>query len=570
MMVRSHLLTGAALAMVLSLASVGAAAAQTTSDSPTPATTAPGGAVSGDDGNPLVSSTEVPTTSALTSEQATTTLALPEDSDECPAVQLIAINGTTESGRNDSVSADTGWMSQVAQPAVREANGDGTERMSRAYVPYPASFGGWTEGEEETTYAESLEVGIENAGELISQTVEACPETKIFLSGYSQGAQVASAVTRDIGAGQGPAEPDQLAGTALMSDPTREPGAGVFAETGQSSPGAVPGTTGTEVSGVDAAGAAPVAEGGGIAPNTSAEDFGAVSDRVASFCVPGDLACDTPENSPILRLVANVAGTTTMDEVTQDPVRALTNIGTITGNSVLFSAADTINEDVQFSAGQGFTVSPATSSEDTTLGRMARYSDPDLDPAQHMDSVVQAGMNLAGMAMGATITVAQEVLTPENIGMIMAAGAANPAAGAAVLAGQLAVASTELVTPATVNSGLQRLASEIEHTVGTDDGLAQLAADVGTWNSVESHGMYGEMPFSSTGLTPAGIAQQWAVAAADDVAASRGMEPSERTELAQLDRADQLRQGGSSTTRQSVEQQELDTAALTEALSTVT
>lgn len=163
--------------------------------------------------------------------------------------------------------------------------------------------------EDQSSYAKSVTVGIDNGKKLIAETVERCPETKIFVAGYSQGAQVASAIARDIGAGNGPVGPDQFAGAALMSDPTRAMGAPVFqGGASRSTPGAVPGTEGTSVAAVGVAAGAPVPEGRGISPNTAAAEFGAVADRVASFCVPGDLACDTPTDSDLFQVVANIAG----------------------------------------------------------------------------------------------------------------------------------------------------------------------------------------------------------------------------------------------------------------------
>ncbi|MFL0580632.1 cutinase family protein [Dietzia sp. 179-F 9C3 NHS] len=530
-----------AAASVVALLQAGAVHAQTAvtpTAAPTPTST------------PLTSTVEVPTSTAMTSDQLTTSVTLPDSAEgTCPVVTLIAVNGTGEAGRNDSTTADTGWMAQIARPAVQTANADGENRLSRLYVPYPASFGGMTPDQEKETYAESMTVGVENGTKLIEETVKRCPETKIFVSGYSQGAQVASAITRDIGSGTGPVEPDNFAGAALMSDPTRAAGSPVFpGDASRTTPGAVPGTEGTAVSAVDAAGAAPVAPGGGIAPNTAAADFGEVSDRVASFCVPGDLACDTAEDADLLKLVANVAGQSRVEpgQLASDPVRALADVATVTGQSVLFTGLETIKEDINFSAEEGFTIAPATR-ETTTLARMAKYSDPTQrpEPGSELDAVVEAGMHLAGMALGATITVARDVLTPTNIAEILAAGVANPAAGAAVLAGKLALSATQLITPATINSGMRRVATEIEQTIEGNDDLVKLAADVETWQAIGgAHGAYNQTPFSNSGATPATIAKQWSVAAANDVAASRGLPVTEGGGgLDSRDRIEQIKAG---------------------------
>lgn len=547
-----------AMSTVLTVTAAGTAAAQTSTTAPSPSTP------------PLTSTVQVPTSTRLSSEAATSTVALPEGQ-ACPAVQLVAINGTTESSRNSHTDADTGWMARVARPAVQTANADGQERMTRTYVPYPASFGGLVESEDQASYAESVTTGIENGEKLIAETLDKCPDTKIFLSGYSQGAQVASALARDIGAGQGAASPEQLAGAALMSDPTRAQGASIFQDgSSRTAPAAVPGTDGDAVSSIDAGRAAPAPEGRGISPNTAAPDFGAVADRVASFCVPGDLACDTPPGSNLLQVVANIAGQS--DVAGGDPVLALANVAQVTGQSVLFIAAETLVEDVDYSESGGFTIAPATT-DTTTLSRMARHTDPtrSQDPADQTELLINAGAKLAGMALGASITIAKKTLTVENIAQIALAGAANPAAGAAALVAKLAVAASEVITPATVNSGMRRVASEIEHTVNDNAGLIDMATQTQTWDTINAHGMYDRTAFSASGQSPAGIAQQWAVAAASDVAVSRGLDPVDRIE-ASTDRMELVRSGASEDqmTQLAASAQSANSTALSEALASVT
>ena len=511
------------------------------------------------------------TSSTRSSSTPTSSVALPEGQ-ECPLVQLVAVNGTTESSKNSETDADTGWMARVVRPVVRAANADGEDRIARTYVPYPASFGGFVPSEDQSSYAKSVTVGIDNGKKLIAETVERCPETKIFVAGYSQGAQVASAIARDIGAGNGPVEPDQFAGAALMSDPTRAMGAPVFqGGASRSTPGAVPGTEGTSVAAVGVAAGAPVPEGRGISPNTAAADFGAVADRVASFCVPGDLACDTPTDSDLFQVVANIAG---QSETGGDPVQALLNVATVTGQSVLFTAAETISEDISYSDGTGFTIAQA-SRGNTTLARMARYSDPTRaqNPADQTAKLIEAGTKLAGMALGASITVAKKTLTLENIAQIALAGAANPAAGAAVLVGQLAVNATDVVTPATVDSGLRRVAGEIEHTVTDTAGLVDMATKTQTWNTIDSHGAYDRIPFSASGQSPAALTQQWVMAAANDLAVAKGMEPiSQPLASSGSDRMAMIRSGAGEDqlAQLGASAQKADTSALSEALASVT
>lgn len=494
---------------------------------------------------------------------------LPEDH-ACALVQVIAVNGTTEATKNSDPDADTGWLSRIVRPVIRAANANGEDRISRAYVPYPASFGGLVPSEDQSSYANSVRAGIENGKALIAESIERCPDTKIFLTGYSQGGQVASAIAREIGAGNGPVFPEQFAGAALMSDPTRGMGAPVFqAGTSQSTPGPVPGTDGQAVSSVNVAATAPTPEGRGISPNTAAADFGAVSDRVASFCVPGDLACDTPPDSDVFQVVANVAG---QAESAGDPVRALLDVAQVAGQSVLFTAAETVAEDVQYSEGSGFTIAQA-SRGNTTLSRMARYTDPTRaqDPDQQTKMLIEAGTKLAGMALGASITVAKKTLTPENLGQVALAGAVNPAAGASMLAGQLAVNATDVVTPVTISSGMRRVVSELEHTVTDTAGLVDMATTTQTWKTIDAHGAYDKVPFSTSGQSPAALAQQWILAAANDVAVANGLEPVSMPEASST-RRDQIRSGSAEgqLSQWATSMQKADSSVLSEALASVT
>jgi hypothetical protein len=509
-----------------------------------------------------------PTASAA---PTTSSVQLPEDH-TCALVQVIAVNGTTEASKNSDPDADTGWLSRIVRPVVRTANADGEDRISRAYVPYPASFGGLVPTEDQASYANSVRAGIDNGKALIAQTIERCPDTKIFLAGYSQGGQVASAIARDIGTGNGPVSPEQFAGAALMSDPTRGMGAPVFqAGTSQSAPGPVPGTDGQSVSSVNVAATAPIPEGRGISPNTAAADFGSVADRVASFCVPGDLACDTPPDSDVFQVVANVAG---QAESAGDPVRALLDVAQIAGQSVLFTAAETVAEDVQYSEGSGFTIAQA-SRGNTTLSRMARYTDPTRaqDPDQQTKMLIEAGTKLAGMALGASITVAKKTLTPENLGQVALAGAVNPGAGASVLAGQLAVNATDVVTPVTITSGMRRVVSELEHTVTDTAGLVDMATTTQTWKTIDAHGAYDKVPFSTSGQSPAALAQQWILAAANDVAISQGVEPVSMPEASST-RREQIRSGASGEqlfpSQWETSIQKANSSILSEALASVT
>src|SRR5699024_813583 len=130
---------------------------------------------------------------------------------------------------------DSGFFTSVASNATRASSSVG-----RSYVPYDASFGGKPGDSSNATYEQSVTGGMDNASKMIKDIATDCDDdTYVFVAGYSQGAQVASAVLRDIGSGSGPIDADRVAGGALLSDPTREAGSPLFpGAPGQSAPAA--------------------------------------------------------------------------------------------------------------------------------------------------------------------------------------------------------------------------------------------------------------------------------------------------------------------------------------------
>ncbi|MDO9174685.1 MAG: cutinase family protein, partial [Actinomycetota bacterium] len=212
------------------------------------------------------SATPTPSGSATTSRTST-------DGD-CPVLQLLVVPGTTEIDENTSPDTDSGFFSRLTVPAMRDANSGDGPALDRKYVPYPASFGGKPGDRSSVPYAQSVDIGAENTTTMISDIAARCPDSKFFISGYSQGGEAASKVLRAIGAGQGPIPADDLAGGALFSDPTRAEGEDVIAG-GGSTPAPAPGTDGAAVDTVQLAPAVAAAApaGGGIAPTPKIAGF---------------------------------------------------------------------------------------------------------------------------------------------------------------------------------------------------------------------------------------------------------------------------------------------------------
>lgn len=434
---------------------------------------------------------------------------------DCAPLQLVVVPGTTEIDENTSPTTDSGFFSRVTVPAMQDANSGTTQALDRNYVAYPASFGGKPGDRSAVPYNQSRDIGVENTQNLISDIAARCPGAKFFVSGYSQGGDVASEVLRDIGAGTGPIAADDLAGGALFSDPTRAQGEEILPG-GASTPAPAPGTDGAAVGTVQlapaVASAAPA--GGGIAPTPSVGDFGAVADRVASYCTSGDLACDTPTDAPAAKLVASIAGQSSMD--TRDPVRILTDVSTAVGRSALLTGASIINDNIDFNSKAGrFEVSAAP---ETVLSKMAKYSDPSSTSTDEViDEAVGAVTKIAGMAIGAAITVAKDVITPETIGQLATVGLANPPAALAILATKVATSAVKLVPPATIDSAVNVAFDEVSKTIDENSGLAQLVTDTSYWNTATKHGSYGSVPVGSKGETPVELTVRWIVALAADI-----------------------------------------------------
>lgn len=466
--------------------------------------------------------TIVVSASGVAAAQPSTTPTPPDTgSGDCPVLHLVVVPGTTEIDENSSPDADSGFFSRLTVPAMRDANSGDGPALERSYVPYPASFGGKPGDRSAVPYAQSVDIGVENTTKMISDIAARCPGTKVFLSGYSQGGEVASQVTREIGAGTGPVDADHFAGAALFSDPTRAEGEDVIAS-GGSTPAPAPGTDGAAVDTVQLAPAVAAAApaGGGIAPTPKIAGFGAVSDRVASYCTAGDLACDTPVDAPAAKLVASIAGQSSMD--TRDPVRILTDVSTAVGRTALMTGASVINDNIDFDSKAGrFEVN---SSSETVLSKMAKYSDPSATSTDEMiDEAVGAVTKIAGMAIGAAITVAKDVITPETIGQLATVGLTNPPAALGILATKVLSSAVKLVPPATIDSAVDVAFKEVSNTIDENAGLAQLVTDTSYWNTATKHGSYDSVPVGSKGETPVELTVRWIVALAADLTGDQSL-----------------------------------------------
>lgn len=181
----------------------------------------------------------------------------------CPDVQFLYVPGTyeTNAGADPSVPVPS---FKAEGPALAQRFQGQSGRLSEYFVPYLAQFN------NPTPYFASEQDGVRATTAAIAATAQRCPGASFLVVGYSQGAAVAGDVATTIGQGGGVISPDKLLGVGLISDPNRNP--------------ATEKLIGAPVVGAGLAGPRP-------------KDFGAVGDRVITFCAPGDLICATPASA---------------------------------------------------------------------------------------------------------------------------------------------------------------------------------------------------------------------------------------------------------------------------------
>ncbi|WP_186366015.1 cutinase family protein [Corynebacterium sanguinis] len=397
--------------------------------------------------------------------------------------------------------------------------------MARTYITYPAAAGGaFIPGFSQTApipYDDSMIEGARNTAAVIQEINEKCPDTKIFLAGHSQGAQVVSTVAREVGAGTSTINPDIIAGVALFSDPTRAEGSPVL-QSGAQRPAAVPGTDGAgvrQVGSFDTPARGELA-GGGMGTDISGKSFGALAGRTASWCIPGDLVCDLPVSGPMAQLVSGTAQKLNLS----DPEKSVQAVADTLGRAVQMGGVNDI-QDGQISYGPGgFEAAAATvpQQRETLIGQIAMDGAKNVQPglgeqfvSDLGESVIGSVSALGGMALGAGMTILKKTLTPSNIVQIAAAGIASPEAGIATAVTKLSSAALEVITPETAVGAAQAVLDEVDILGVTPENLAQTVSEIAGHG--QAHNAYAVKAVTADGRTPMEASIEWAVAASGDI-----------------------------------------------------
>ncbi len=430
----------------------------------------------------------------------------------CPALFAFGVQGTGESSPDAAPTTDTGMLSTVFAPMLAKSNTPGL--VDRAYVPYESGFGGAVPGGQ-VPYSQSVEGGLAKLRSMVQGVAANCEKTQFAVAAYSQGAHVGSMFAQEVGQGRGVIPAERLAAVALFGDPTRNPSAPLFpGAPGKQTPDPAPGTEGAAVSAIKALAQLP-ATGGGIAPERDvAPNFGAVTGRVATFCVAGDLACDAPTGAPILRAVTNVVGQSKLSG--GDPVASLASIAQALAFTTIKTATKVVNEDISGNSLANLSINPRKSISE----RLAEASDP--RAPVNIPDALKALLKVGMIGLNVVTTVVRTVLTPANIADLATVGLANPPAALLALGTKLLGALPQLIPPTTVSRLVQQSFTAVVDNITDNAELLNTATWVKYWDTVQRHGAYGSATVAANGEAPVQFVADWFAALARDVAAAFG------------------------------------------------
>lgn len=120
----------------------------------------------------------------IASGLAVGTTAPPASAEPCPDVEVVFARGTAE-------APGVGGTGQAFVDALR------AQTPGKSVAVYPVNYPASDNFGDRIAFAQTVVDGVRDAGSHIQATAAACPDTRVVLGGFSQGAVVAGYVTAD-------------------------------------------------------------------------------------------------------------------------------------------------------------------------------------------------------------------------------------------------------------------------------------------------------------------------------------------------------------------------------------
>ncbi|MFI1236856.1 cutinase family protein [Nocardia salmonicida] len=437
-----------------------------------------------------------PTTSA---PRPSTTSGDPATS-ACPALYVLGVQNGEEGATTTVDTGDTGVLGQAFGRMVTKLGA----AVERSYIVFGAEVNTANYPAAVTAAADQVE---QRAGEVIDR----CPSTQIAVVGYAQGAAAAAVFAEKSGAGRSRVPAEQVAGIALLANPSRRAATGSLPGTDKAEvPSAPSGTDGTAVSKIKLTNIG--LSGAGIAASPTPTSYGSLVGRVADLCVAGDATCDVQSASPLLTAVNNITGQTEG----KDPVAAIATVAQALASTAFTTAVGVVNDDIT-----GTSLDQLSYTPNQTLGqRVAAASSPTATTTTESDAL-SALFKIGTIGFNAVVSVAQKVFTATTIAELAAVGLSNPAVAVAVLGTKVAEAVVDLVPPQSISTWVNDAFEAIASTITDPHDLYTTSATAQYSNSTGRRSSYSTVSVTTSGDTPLAATTAWFTAIAHDLASTQ-------------------------------------------------
>ncbi|MET4614128.1 hypothetical protein ABIC28_005141 [Rhodococcus sp. PvR044] len=325
------------------------------------------------------------------------------DPARCAATFNLFIPGTWETNANADPNQTIGMLKPIGD-AIKRENGSQADVYTLPYMARAFDNG--------HTYADSKADGLGKAEQVLEQIAEACRNTKITITGYSQGADIAGDLASGIGNEEVDVPAERVLAVGLLADPGT-------------------GTKGSATVG-------PRTAGTGIA-DPRPQGMGKLSGRVATICDPGDMYCSIKKGSnPLLGSLGSILSKTPSGTANSGTADSTTQVATALTSD--FSDADL----------------PELGSDVATLGK--QLSEPTVDIGQIATTATSIAKTLTPLAdlldSGAANSAATSQLAAAPAGTAEnGASQVLTRAGQSDLAGALSTVTTIADTATKLTSG---------------------------------------------------------------------------------------------------------------------